>query len=148
MRYLIAVLAVGSIISFLVPRAVLLVIHAAPPPQVADGGRETLDREARDREAVQNAVGAGKLHEDPQRRALRQAVLNAANRAEHSPCDTRQRQALSDAFDAYRHHREATAEDRVETLTLPDGRVIDVSRHFDDPVEDAWRFALTAPCEN
>ena len=97
---------------------------------------------------MQNAAAAGKLHEDPQRRALRQAVLNAANRAAASPCDTRQRRALSDAFDAYRRHSEATADDRVETLTLPDGRVIDVSRHFDDPVEDAWRFALTAPCEN
>ena len=148
MRYLIAVLVVGSIISYFVPRGVLLLIHPAPPPEVADGGHAALDREARDREAVQNAVDAGKLHEDPQRRALRQAVLSAANRAEHSPCDTRARQALSDAFDAYHRHIEATADDRVETLTLADGRVIDVSRRFDDPVEDAWRFALTAPCEN
>lgn len=143
MRYLIAVIAVGSIISFLVPRAVLLLIHPAPPPQVADAGRE-----ARDREAVQNAVGAGKLHEDPERRALRRAVLTAANRAEASPCDTRLRRVLSDAFDVYRRHMAATADDRVETLTLRDGRVIDVSRHFDDPVEDAMRYALTAPCQN
>lgn len=143
MRYLIAVIAVGSIISFLVPRAVLLLIHPAPPPQAADAGSE-----ARDREAVENAVGAGKLHEDPQRRALRQAVLNAANRAEASPCDTRQRRALSDAFDDFRRHMAATADDRVETLTLQDGRVIDVSHHFDEPVEDAMRYALTAPCEN
>lgn len=143
MRYLIAVIAAGLIISYLVPRAVLLLIHPAPPPQAVDAGNE-----ARDREAVQNAEGAGKLHEDPRRRALRQAVLNAANRAEASPCDTRQRRALGDAFDVYRRHMAATADDRVETLTLQDGRVIDMSHHFDEPVDDAMRYALTAPCEN
>jgi uncharacterized heparinase superfamily protein len=106
------------------------------------------DTEAQDRDAVQNAAGSGRLHEDPERHALRQTVLNAANRVDASPCDTQQRQKLSEAFDGYQHHLQATADDRVETLTLGDGRVLDVSRHFDDPVEDAWRFALTTPCSN
>ena len=143
MRYLITLIASSLIIGFLVPRGVLLMVSSPRQPEIVDTGSE-----ARDREAVQNAVGAGKLQEDPRRRALRQAVLNAANRVEASPCDTRQRSTLSSAFDAYRRHMAATTEDRVETLTLPDGRVIDVSHHFDEPVGDAMRYALTAPCTN
>jgi len=143
MRYLITLIASSLIIGFLVPRGVLLMVSSPRQPEIVDTGSE-----ARDREAVQNAVGAGKLQEDPRRRALRQAVLNAANRVEASPCDTRQRSALSSAFDAYRRHLAATTEDRVETLTLPDGRVIDVSHHFDEPLDNAMRYALTAPCTN
>jgi hypothetical protein len=142
MRYLIAVIAGALIIWLLAPKGVPP-IDPRPRPQVVDAGSE-----ASDREAVQNAVGAGKLHEDPQRRALRRAVLTAANRAEASPCDTRRRRELSDAFDAYHRHMAATADDRIETLTLRNGRVIDVSHHFDEPVEDAWRYALTAPCDH
>ena len=143
MRYLITLIASSLIIGFLVPRGVLLMVSSPRQPEIVDTGSE-----AHDREAVQNAVGAGKLQEDPRRRALRQAVLNAANRVEASPCDTRQRSALSSAFDAYRRHMAATTEDRVETLTLPDGRVIDVSHHFDEPLDNAMRYALTAPCTN
>jgi hypothetical protein len=143
MRYLIAVIASSLIIGFLVPRGVLLMASRPQQPQVVDAGSE-----ARDSESVQNAVGAGALHEDLRRRALRQAVLNAASRVEASPCDTRQRRLLSDAFDAYQRHMAATVDDRVETLTLQDGRVIDVSHHFDEPVDDAMRFALTMPCAN
>lgn len=142
MRYLVIVFAGGLIIWLLASKGVLPT-DPAPRLQLAGTGSE-----ARDREAVQNAVGAGKLHEDPQRRALRRAVLNAANRVEASPCDTRQRRVLSDAFDAYQRHMAATADDRVETLTLPDGRAIDVSHHFDEPVDDAMRFALTTPCDH
>jgi hypothetical protein len=144
MRYLIAVIVVGWIIAFLVPRGALLLIESSPRPQPV----VTASTEARDRQAVESAVGAGTLHEDPQRRALRRAALNAANRVEASPCDTQQRRVLSEAYDAYRRHMEATAEDRVETLTLQDGSVIDVSHHFDEPVDDAFRFALTTPCAN
>ena len=144
MRYLIAVIAASLLFGFLVPRGVLLIVSGRQQqPQVIVAGSE-----ARDREAVQNAVGAGALHEDPGRRALRQAVLNAANRVEASPCDTRQRQVLSDTFDVYQRHMAATADDRVETLSLPDGRAIDVSHHFDEPVDDAMRYALTTPCAN
>jgi hypothetical protein len=142
MRHLIAVIASGFIVWLLASKGVPP-IDSGPRPQVVHGGSE-----ASDRQAVQNAVGAGKLHEDPQRRALRRAVLTAANRAEASPCDTRRRKELSDAFDAYHRHMAATTDDRVETLTLRDGRVIDVSHHFDEPVEDAWRYALTAPCDH
>jgi hypothetical protein len=142
MRYLIAAIVGAVMIWLLAPKGVPPV-DPGPRAQVVQGGSE-----ASDRQAVQNAVGAGKLHEDPQRRALRRAVLAAANRAEASPCDTRRRRELSDAFDAYSRHMTATADDRVETLTLRDGRVIDVSHHFDEPVEDAWRFALTAPCNH
>jgi hypothetical protein len=133
MRHFLTLIVSALAISALAPRAV---------PALA------ADTEAQDHQAVENAVGAGRLHEDPERHALRQKVLNAANRVDASPCDTRQRQVLSEAFDAYQHHMQATADDRVETLTLSDGRVLDVSRHFDDPVEDAWRFALTTPCSN
>jgi hypothetical protein len=147
MRYLVAAIVVGLTIWLLVPRAVLL-IASNPRPPVVDASASLAKAEERRSQAVQNAVGAGKLHEDPQRHALRQAVLNAANRVEASPCDTRQRRALSEAFDIYSRHMTATADDRVETLTLQDGSVIDVSHHFDEPVEDAMRFALTSPCEN
>jgi hypothetical protein len=142
MRYLIAAIAGALMIWLLAPRGVPP-IDPGPRPHIVQGGSE-----ASDRLAVQNAVGAGKLHEDPQRHALRRAVLAAANRAEASPCDTRRRRELSDAFDAYQRHMAATADARVETLTLRDGRVIDVSHHFDEPVDEAWRFALTAPCNH
>ena len=104
--------------------------------------------EAEDWQAVQNAENQGRIHQDPERRALRQAVLNAANRVEASPCDTQQRQKLNDAFDAYQHNMQATAEDKVEIWTLQDGRVLDLTQHFNNPVEDAWRFALTSVCQN
>lgn len=104
--------------------------------------------EAEDWQAVQNAENQGRLHQDPERRALRQAVLNAANLVEASPCDTRQRQKLNDAFDAYQRRMQATAEEKIETWTLQDGRVLDLTQHFNNPVEDAWRFALTSNCEN
>src|SRR3984893_426945 len=103
MRYLIAVIASSLIFGFLVPRGVLLMASRPQQPQVVDAGSE-----ARDSEGVQNAVGVGALHEDLRRRAVRQAVLNAANRVEASPCDTRQRRLLSDAFDAYQSHMAAT----------------------------------------
>jgi hypothetical protein len=143
MRTLIALIAVGLIVGYLVPKGVQVMASRPPEPQEV-----AVNTEAGDRAAVENAVGAGLLHEDPTRRALRQAVSDAANRVDASPCDTRQRRRLSDAFDAYQRHMDATADERVETLTLRDGRVIDVTRHFSDPVEDAMRFALTKPCAN
>jgi flagellar motility protein MotE (MotC chaperone) len=117
-----------------------LTISALAPPAAAT--------EAEDWQAVQNAENQGRIHQDPERRALRQAVLNAANRVDASPCDTQQRQKLSDAFDTYQHHMQATAEDKIETWTLQDGRVLDLTQHFNNPVEDTWRFALTSICQN
>jgi len=143
MRTLIAVIAVGLIVGYLVPKGVQVMASRPPEPQEVAASTE-----ASDRAAVKNAAGAGLLQEDPARRALRQAVLVAANRVDASPCDTQQRRRLSDAFDAYQRHMAATADERVETFTLRDGRVIDLTRHFSDPVEDAWRFALTKPCRN
>ena len=145
MRTLIALIAVGLIIGYLVPKGVQVMASRPQEPQPVAASTGTA---ARDHASVKNAAGAGLLHEDPVRRVLRQAVLVAANRVDASPCDTRQRRVLSDAFDVYQRHMAATASDPVETLTLRDGRVIDVTRHFSDPVEDAWRFALTKPCVN
>jgi hypothetical protein len=141
MRYLLAPIVLCGLMIWLF--APWWTPSAGPRPPAA-----TAHTEAWDRQAVQSADGAGKLHEDPERRALRQALMNAANRAAASPCDTRLRQVLSDTFDTYRHHMTATVDDRVETLPRDDGTAIDLSQHFNEPVEDAWRFAETAPCDN
>jgi hypothetical protein len=117
-----------------------LTLCALTPPAAAS--------EAEDWQAVKNAEGQGRVHQDPDRRALRQAVLNAASRVESSPCDTQQRQKLSEVFETYKHGMEAPADDKIETFTLKDGRVLDLTQHFNDPAEDAWRFAFTSTCKN
>jgi hypothetical protein len=143
MRYLLPpIVLCGLMVWLFLPWGLATADRGPPPPPVAAWS------EAQDRHAVEQAAGAGKLHEDPERHALRQAVASAANHVQASPCNTSLRQALSDTFDVYRRHMAATVDDRVETLPREDGTAIDLSQHFNEPVEDAWRYAETAPCDN
>lgn len=60
------------------------------------------------------------MHEDPERRRLRQAVLDASARLEFSPCDGQLRPPLRRAIGALLWELRDTAGQKVETATIDD----------------------------
>ena len=60
----------------------LRVTQMAPDPNLPVFGQEN-----RDKKALEDAAFAGRLPEDESQRAMRQRVINAANRLEAFPCD-------------------------------------------------------------
>ena len=63
--------------------------HSTGPPEQPSPDPElwTFDRGVEHRESFVVAKARGQVHEDPVRRRLRQAVLDASSRLEFSPCD-------------------------------------------------------------
>jgi hypothetical protein len=138
MRYILGVIVIVGLAMWLfAPR-----LSAVPPNGQLRGFTQRLE----DNETLKKAAAAGKLHEDPQRRALRQAILRASSRVVSSPCDPRLRQTLRDAFDAYHRVVKPVDFDPVETFTLKDGTVIEAERYFQGPADDAKRSAEETRC--
>jgi hypothetical protein len=110
----------------------------------------TFSQRLDDDEVLKRAASAGKLHEDVERHALRHAILQASSRVESSPCNTKLRQALHDAQEAYRRKAVASwsrgGDDPVETYTLKDGTVIETAHYFNGSVTEAARSAERARC--
>jgi hypothetical protein len=116
-------------------------------PVQPDPRLRTFSQAKEDSVALANAAAAGKLHEDPQRRALRQALIYASGRVESSPCDNQLRQGLKDAVAAYLSYLRQTHDDPVETFTLEDGTVIDATGYLSQPARDAMHRAQAARCD-
>jgi hypothetical protein len=144
MRYLFGVIVIcGLVIWLAVPKVTPMpkVMTMGPNPQL-----RTFNQTMDDRTTLQNAADAGKLHENPERRTLRQAVIRAAGRVESSPCDLKQRQVLRETFDTYVKQLAKTRDMALETYTLKDGTVIDASHHFQEAVDEALQNAQSARC--
>ena len=116
-------------------------------PVQPDPRLRTFSQAQEDRVTLADAAAAGTLHQDPQRRALREAVLDASSRVESSPCDNRLRQGLKDAYAAYFRYMVQTRDDPIETFTLKDGTVIDATGYFSGPVREAVRQAQASRCD-
>jgi hypothetical protein len=129
-----------------------IVVPVKPDPRIPTfdqqmAARKEAVRQGTDERArLRNALAAGKLHEDPQRHSIRQAVLEAADRVVASPCDTQQRQALKVAFIAFLHQMGATHGDPAEVVALDDGTVLDGANYYNGAVMDAMQRATQKGC--
>jgi hypothetical protein len=112
-------------------------------PVKPDSRVPTFEQALADREALKDAAESGRLREDPQRRALRQAILRAADREEASPCDNRLRQALGEAIAAFFTNVTAAGSDSVETITVSN-REINSSVYFNEQVRNVFHEAIAA----
>lgn len=141
MRYLLALIVVCGLALF------MLISQWRQPGQ---GVTVTLfPQDVAERAAVQNAAAAGQLRQDPELRELRQAIFNAANRVEASPCDSRQRQALREAVQTYTREMFSRAtRPPTETVTLADGTVLRADSYFSQRVAAAARHAEAESCDN
>jgi hypothetical protein len=141
MRYLLALIVVCGLALFMLMTYVSEPGHGVTLRPFAQGVAE--------RAAVQNAAAAGKLHQDPELRELRQAIFNAASRVESSPCDARQRQTLREAVATYTREMFSRAlRPPTETVALPDGTVIRADSYFSQQVVAAASHAEAQSCSN
>ena len=78
------------------------------------------------RAEFERAMAAGRLHEDPDRRRLRQMVLSAGRRLQSSPCDPTVKPVLVAAVTALLSHMYETDDQPLEMVTL-DGKELDAT---------------------
>jgi hypothetical protein len=133
MRFAIAVIVVCGLIAWLVASQSSSGVGIQPRPG--------------DIAALDNAAASGKLHQNPERRALRQAILDAGSRVESSPCDPQRRRELLQAEVAYNRYVTTAEADESETYALNDGTVVKTARYFNDVIRDAIRRANIARCD-
>jgi hypothetical protein len=128
MRAWILLLIVGVLIGLAVlPRLAREPQSPAPPGQPSpDPQSWTFDRRVEHRESLEIARARGQVHQDPVRRRLRQAVLDAASRLEFSPCVRQLRPPLRRAIGALLLELRDTAEQKVEIATI-DGEELDAT---------------------
>jgi hypothetical protein len=74
----------------------------------------------------ERAKAAGRIHEDPERRQLRQKVLYAGSRLENSPCDPAIKPILVTAITALLTHMHATDDQPREMVTIG-GKEVDAA---------------------
>jgi hypothetical protein len=133
MRFVIAVVVVCGLIAWLVASRT----PAGPGINPRPGDVAALD----------NAAAAGKLHQDPERRVLRQSILDAANRVEASPCDPQRRREMVQAATAFNALVTHSDPSEIETYALNDGTLVRTSHYFNDVVRDAMGRADGAHCD-
>jgi hypothetical protein len=98
----------------------------APPAPSPDPALWSFERSVERRESLEVAKARGQVHEDPQLRQLREAVLVASSRLEFSPCDDRLRPPLRQAIGALLVGLRDAAGQKRETATL-DGVALDAT---------------------
>jgi len=128
MRALISLLVAGVLIVCVVlPRVAREPLLPTPPEQPSsDPQLWTFDRRVEHPESFEIAWERGRVHEDPIRRRLRQAVLAASSRLEFSPCDSQLRPPLRRAIGALLLELRDTTEQKLEIATI-DGEEFDAT---------------------
>jgi hypothetical protein len=112
-------------------------------PQPPDPRLWTFEQYEQDRQSFEAARARAQIHEDPERRKLRQAVLTAASRLEYAPCDTRLQPPLRHAIAAHLLLIRNTIKEPIETATM-DGRAVDATAFLNTATSDVIREARTA----
>jgi hypothetical protein len=122
--FLMAVVVLGWVALALVARQP----RPAAPPGTSSPDPESwsFDRPVMQRESFEIAQARGQVHQDPARRKLRQAVLDASARLEYSPCDKQLRPPLRSAIAALLMKLRATFDQKIETATI-DAEVLDAT---------------------
>jgi hypothetical protein len=93
---LVAVVAIGAGV---LPRLSVLPQSAeGPAAATPDPALWSFERPVVNRESLEVAEARGRVHQDPELRRLRQAVLGASSRLEFSPCDRQLRPPLRQAI--------------------------------------------------
>jgi hypothetical protein len=129
MRALISLIIAGALIVGVVLPRLAREPHASAPPAAQpspDPKLWSFDRWVEQRESLEIAWARGQVHQDPVRRKLRQAVLDASSRLEYSPCASQLRPPLRRAIGALLLELRRTAEQKVESATL-DGEELDAT---------------------
>jgi hypothetical protein len=121
---LVAVLVIGAAV---LPRLRALP-HSPEPPATPSPDPElwSFERAVLNRESLAAAKARGQVHEDPQLRSLREAVLAASSRLEFSPCDSRLRPPLRQAIGALLVGLRDAAGEMRETASF-DGTAVDAT---------------------
>ena len=129
MRLLISLLVAGVAIGGVVLPRLAREPHASAPPAAQpspDPELWSFDRRVEHRESLEIAWARGQVHQDPVRRKLRQAVLDASSRLEYSPCVKQLRPPLRRAIGALLLELRRAAEQKVEIATI-DGEEFDAT---------------------
>ncbi len=128
MRVWISLLVAGVLIVWVVLPRLAREPHATGPPEQPSPDPQlwTFDRRVEQPESFEIARARGQVHEDPMRRRLRQAVLDASSRLEFSPCDRQLRPPLRQAIGALLLELRATAAQKVEIAAI-DGEEFDAT---------------------
>jgi hypothetical protein len=115
------------ILCVIVPRLAREPLPPTPPkPPPADPQLWTFDRRVEQPESFEIAWARGRVQEDPVRRRLRQAVLDASSRLEFSPCDSQLRPPLRRAIGALLLELRDTAGQKLEIARM-DGEEFDAT---------------------
>jgi hypothetical protein len=126
-RTLISFLVAGVLLGWVAVRLAREPHAPAPPQQPSpDPQLWTFDRRVELPESFEIAWARGKVHEDPERRRLRQAVLDASSRLEFSPCDGQLRPPLRRAIGALLLELRNRAGQKIEIATI-DGEELDAT---------------------
>lgn len=92
------------------------------------------------RAELERAMAAGRIHEDPERRRLRQAVLDAGARLQASPCSPAVKPVLVAAVTALLSNMYETDDQPVEMVTIG-GKEIDATAFLNDEAGQVIRDA-------
>src|SRR5260221_6406682 len=134
MRVWISLLVAGVLIVWVVLPRFAREPHATGPPEQPSPDPQlwTFDRRVKQPESFEIARARGQVHEDPMRRRLRQAVLDASSRLEFSPCDRQLRPPLRQAIRALLPELPATAAQKVENAAI-DGQEVEATAFLNTP---------------
>lgn len=91
-------------------------------------------------EKFERARAAGRIHEDPERHRLRQAVLNAGSRLHSSPCDPSIKPVLVAASAALLLHMRQTGDEPRETVAI-EGETLDAAPFLNTDAAEVIREA-------
>jgi len=94
----------------------------------------------KDHEKFERAQAAGRIHEDPERHRLRQAVLNAGSRLRSSPCDPSIKPMLVAATSVLLLHMRQTGDEPRETVEI-DGQTLDAAPFLNTDAAEVIREA-------
>jgi hypothetical protein len=142
MRLWISLLVAAVLIGWVVLPRLAREPHSVelPEPPSPDPVLWTFDRPVEHPESFDIARARGQVHEDPVRRRLRQAVLDASSRLEFSPCDKQLRPPLRQAIGALLLELRDTAQQKVEIATI-DGEEFDATAYLNTAAAAVMREA-------
>jgi hypothetical protein len=112
-------------------------------PHSPDPRLWTYQRYEQDQQSFEIARAQGQLHEDPERRKLREAVLTAAARLEYSPCDKQLIPPLRVAIGKHLLEMRNTVQQRLETASIA-GQEVDATDFLNTETSQVIREAVNA----
>jgi len=111
-------------------------------PLTPDPDLPTFAQASADLSLVQEAVEMGRVEQNPVRRRLREALLDASERLRLDPCSAELRASFAAAAVPFLEAQLGNRQFPPEPIEI-EGRTLSASNHFDEPVYNAISDALS-----